>query len=667
MTGRTRIRSVGAGLLLAAVSAAAQAGHDADGNDQALVNIGVENLLDLEVYTASRFPQARAEAPSALTVITADEIRTYGYRSLDEILRSVPGVHISYDHVYKYLGVRGLRRPQDFNSPVLLLVDGQRLNDGIYDSAPIGEDFPVDVELIDRVEFVRGPGSSVYGSNALLGVINVITRAPAVALGHRLSLTAGDAGSAQALAQWGLPLNEHSAYLLLAASKGQRDGDDYHLPAFDDPAGDSDGVARNLDRDQQQRLMAKLDAGDWGLQMVYGQRSKEAPLPIYGADFNDPRNRYADTHAFASLRYEPDLNDRWSLQTRLFNGYYRFAGELAYDTVLNQDRATGRRWGAETRLLYNGWTHHRLLAGLEYTDDYRLTQLNFDESPYAAYLDLHRRDRRYGLLLQDEWQLHDDFKLTGGLRHDHGYGRDLTSPRLALIHRPARGHSLKLLYGRAFRAPSSFERFYAALGYAANPDLVPERTTNWDLLWEAYPMPSLRLQLGLQRFVIDDFIVEGVEPGSGNIQYLNDRGVQSNGIDVDLEKFWGGGWQGRASLSLQRARRQQGDNRDLPDAPNVLGKFSLSGPLPWLGSRAGLEVHGSNQRRSLQGNAESYVLANLTLSGLRLHQGLSLSGSIYNVLDHQYSDPTSSDLSNQGVDLAAQRGREFRVGLDWLF
>lgn len=650
--------------LLAACSLTATAGHDDSEGADALVDLGIENLLNLEVYTASRFPQARAEAPSALTVITAEQIRLYGYRSLDEILRSVPGVHISSDRVYQYIGVRGLRRPQDFNSPVLLLVDGQRINDGIYDSASIGTDFPVDVELIERVEFVRGPGSSVYGSNALLGVINVITRIPARLTAGRLTAEGGDAAARRALAQTDVAVGDGMASLLLSASYASRDGNDLYIPAFDDPASNN-GVARNVDGDKYKRFMATLRAGTWRLQLVHSDRRKQVPLPIYGADFNDPRNLFRDTQGFVNLSYETEAGNDYSLQARLFNSYYRYGGDLAYDGILNLDRASARRWGMEARSLFSGWPHHRLIAGIELIDDYQLNQSNYDESPSAIYFDDRRSARQRGVFLQDEWALRESLKLTSGLRYDRKNGNGVSSPRIALIFQPAAGHSLKLLYGRAFRAPSTYERFYAASGYSPNPALTPERTTNWDLLWESHPAPSLRLQLGLQHFRIDHFIVEGTDSG-GNIQYINSARVKSSGVDLDIEKHWAAGLQSRISLSLQRTHDGL-NGGELIDSPDLIYKLYSSTPLPRTTARLALEIQGLNERRSRLGNANGYALTNLTLSGLRLSPALSISASLYNIFDHGYGDPLSNDLANQGIDQAPNKGREFRLGLDWAF
>jgi outer membrane cobalamin receptor len=145
----------------------------------ALLNLTLEDLMGIEVKTvsgASRFEQKETEAPANVTVITADDIKQYGYRTLAEILQRVTGLYTSYDRNYAYLGVRGFMRPGDYNTRFLLLVDGLRMNDNIYGSASIGTEFILDVDLIDRVETILGPSSSLYGSSAFLGIINIITR-----------------------------------------------------------------------------------------------------------------------------------------------------------------------------------------------------------------------------------------------------------------------------------------------------------------------------------------------------------------------------------------------------------------------------------------------------------------------------------------------------------
>ena len=141
--------------------------------------MSLEQVMSVEIPSvvgASRFAQQVVDAPATVTIVTSDEIERFGYRTLADILRGVRGFYVNYDRNYSYVGSRGFLRPGDYNSRILLLIDGHRVNDNIYDSATIGTDFPIDLELIDRVEIVRGPSSSLYGTSAFFAVVSVTTR-----------------------------------------------------------------------------------------------------------------------------------------------------------------------------------------------------------------------------------------------------------------------------------------------------------------------------------------------------------------------------------------------------------------------------------------------------------------------------------------------------------
>ena len=187
-----------------------------------MVDLPLEQLMQMQVTTASRYAQTALEAPAAVSVVTAEDIRLLGYRSLAEVLASMRGLYVSYDRAYHYLGTRGFATPGDYNTRVLLLVNGVRLNDNLYDQANIGTDFPIDLDLIERVEFVSGPGSAVYGANAFFGVVNVITRD-----GHQLPGAPGGGGSGQPGQCQGAPVGGHRGCLRRRLAGGSHPG---HAP-----------------------------------------------------------------------------------------------------------------------------------------------------------------------------------------------------------------------------------------------------------------------------------------------------------------------------------------------------------------------------------------------------------------------------------------------------
>src|SRR4029077_12879088 len=124
-----------------------------------------------EVFAASKYSQSASAAPSSVTVVSAEEIKLYGFQTLADVMRSVQGFHVSTDRNYDFLGVRGVNLG-DFNSRVLLLVNGHRVNNSVTDGAYFDNAFILDVDLIEQVEVVRGAGSVLYGNNAFFAVIN---------------------------------------------------------------------------------------------------------------------------------------------------------------------------------------------------------------------------------------------------------------------------------------------------------------------------------------------------------------------------------------------------------------------------------------------------------------------------------------------------------------
>jgi outer membrane cobalamin receptor len=162
-----------------------------------LSQLSMEELMSIKVdtvYGASKFQQKVTEAPSSITIITADEIQKYGYRTVSDLLQSVPRFYVTNDRNYSYVGVAGISRPTDYSTHLLTLIDGHRVNDSVYNAAYVGTEAILDIDLIERVEIIRGPGSSLYGANAFLGVINIITKRGGDLKGVEVS---ADAGSLQ--------------------------------------------------------------------------------------------------------------------------------------------------------------------------------------------------------------------------------------------------------------------------------------------------------------------------------------------------------------------------------------------------------------------------------------------------------------------------------------
>src|SRR5687767_9072603 len=163
-----------------------------------LPDLDIEDLVTMDagqVFGASERLQPALEAPASVSFITAAEIARYGYRTLADVLNAVRGMYVVDDRNYSVIGARGFALPGDYNSRVLLLVNGHRVNDNVFGQAEIGAEFGLDPAMIERVEIIRGPASSLYGDSAFFAVVNVMTRSGASIGGGSLAVEAGTLGT----------------------------------------------------------------------------------------------------------------------------------------------------------------------------------------------------------------------------------------------------------------------------------------------------------------------------------------------------------------------------------------------------------------------------------------------------------------------------------------
>lgn len=627
-----------------------------------LTALSIEDLMGIEVHSASRFAQPITEAPAAVTIITAADIRDFGYRSLADILRTVRGMHLSYDRNYHYVGARGFGRTGDFNGRFLLLVDGQRLNETIYDSAAIGSDFPLDLDLIDRVEVVRGPGSSVYGSNAVFGIINVITRPGSSVGGVEVAGEIGSFGAQGARATWG-GNRQGGVDWLLSASRHESDGQNLGFPEFD-------GVARGLDHDRRTQLFGKLAADRFSLTGLWASRTKGIPTASYETVFNDPRAETLDGSAFVNLAYHGDTVGPWALDGQVFYGLYYYDGiypyiyEVGDPVTLNKDKTRAHWWGGEVKLV-GRFDRHTLLFGAEYQDNLRQDQSNFDIDPREIYSDDRRSSDRLGLFLQNEFVLHESLRLTAGLRYDNYSTMGSTfNPRLALVWNPAPATALKFLYGTAFRAPNAYEVHYAADQQKPQPELDPEEITSQEIVLEHQLRPDFSFSVSAYRNRIDDLINQVVDPVDELLHFENTGRAEAKGVELEAMRLWDSGGRLRASYAQQTARDRASGER-LVDSPRQLAKISYSVPMFDHRLRTGLELQYTDRRRTPSGTvADGYTVANLTITSLYLAPRLEVAASIYNLFDKAFDDPAGEEHSQ---DVIPQDGRSYRLKLVYRF
>lgn len=624
-----------------------------------LVELPFEQLVMLEVSSASRYPQKIGEAPSAAVVVDADEIRAYGHRTLADILRGMPGLYITNDRSWSYLGVRGFSRPGDYNTRVLLLVDGYRVNDNIYNQAYLGNEFLIDTDMIARVEFIPGPGASVYGDNAFFGVINVVTKS-AAALGSTATVEAGSYDSYKAGYRYGERF-DNGAELVMAVSGYSSEGRDWFSPEYG-------VVAHGLDTEQYGKLFAKFAYQGLTLEGGYMKRPKRNPSAPYGVVFDDSRMETEDTHAFVNASYYSTLSETVDVSGSLYYGAYDYNGTYPYPGTLNIDRSRGRRAGGELRLISTAVARHKLMGGIEYQKDLRQLQRNYDVSPFVEYTDVDTTPYKAGVFVQDEFALRDGWLLNAGLRYDYydWYGSKV-NPRLALIYHPSPGNGFKLIYGSAYRAPNPYEMFYGSdtaftASMKGNPELKPETIRTYEAVLER-SFGGWHGTVSLYHYDVDDLITQVTDPNDGKLVYVNAEKMHTSGIELSAEKFWQSGVRFKGNVSYQESKNKETD-RQLTNSPRVLGKLALSMPISFAW-QAGMELQYTGERRTAASEVDSYTLANLTLNRRDLLKGLDVSLGAYNLFDEKYEDPADPGTFIQ--DTLRQDGRLWRLKMDYRF
>ena len=513
------------------------------------------------MYSASRFAQRINDAPANVTVITAAEIKQYGWRTLAEILRSVAGIDVRYDRIYEYVGVRGFSRSADYNTGLTVLVDGYRMNDNIYDSGFIGAELGLDVDLIEKVEVVRGPASALYGGNAVLGVVNVITRSASEVGGVELAARAGSFGLLQGRASFGKVL-QNGAQVLLSATTWDADGPSLFFPEFDQPENNF-GRTRGTDYEYGRNFFGKFSFDYLTVTVAGSERTKGNATGYYGAAFNDPTNNLRDANAYLNAVYYRDLSPETELGLRVYLGDYSYVGHYVIDLpprVLNDDSADGSWWGAEARLLRKLPGGGKWVFGAEYQRNLRQDQTNYYADPYALQSDSRYDSSHVGVFIDGEVPVFDRLILSAGLRLDRYSGfSDQWSPRIAAIYKPSEATVFKLLYGSGFRIPSAFERFYSfPAEQLPNSALSPESASNLEAVFEHYLAPRTRVLATAYRYRVGGVLMQVTDEATGAFQFRNGPAAIGRGLELELEHLWQNGARLRASAVGGDVRNSDG-------------------------------------------------------------------------------------------------------------
>jgi len=635
-----------------------------------------------EVTAASRTTEDVEDAPSSVSIISQRELSAMRYPTIGEALRGLPGVYAWNDRSYLTVGFRGLGRLGGYGNRVLVLVDGQPLNDNWLGSSYLGYDARVGLEDVERIEVVRGPGSVLYGTNAFSGVINLVTRKPTRS-GGEVGVSTADSGVARARVRANVPLGAGSGLWTSAAVARSR-GRSFYFPELDATSRDADGFKAGT---VEGRYYRKWFSAGWYLQSHH----KQLPTGEYETLLADARSAQTDSRASLELKAEPTWGSAVRTMTRLHGNHYRFDGDYArlpVDGGLERDTFRGSWVGLEQRLELSPSPLFKLTLGGEGQLHFQAEQKASDETgtflsdsrPYqvgAAYLltDLHPSERVH---------------VSAGVRLDaySTFGNSL-NPRLAVVTQPYGSGTSKLMLGRAFRAPSVYELYYNDGGFTQveSPSIGPESIYSAELEHSHRFSPTVAGSLAVFGNYVQNLVLsEGSADETDPLHYVNsDAPIGTLGAEATLRRDWRQGYMLAVSYSFQRSRflsqdslaalfgfEQSPEFRRVANSPEHLA--SVKGALPILGralmlaSRLSVESgrFDRNERvtEASQTRTDPFVIWDLVVTGKEDRLGFSWAAGVYNAFDWRYGVPVSAEFSQRTI---TQDGRSFLFSADLAF
>lgn len=665
---------------------------------------------DRLVTVASRYQQTTREAPALVTVISAEEIRRFGYRTLADVLQSVSGIFLSQSpEGYQLAWVRGVIQAD--NSKILLMIDGVPTYDGFYTHAWIDAYLPL--AHIRQIEVIKGPGSAIYGTNAFSAVINVVTHDAASLKGGFVRASTGSFGTRSAMAMTGESLG-----------KNTHDGSWTAYARAYDTLGDGIERTPKGERDVQgQRPISSTNAGfnlKWkGLELRYDHVSYSASYltqpetNLFEVLLESPGEfnlGFRNDFLFASYDWavadEVQVSPWMLFQDHDNPGLYAWiqepaisqdeeSGELesAWAGTLVETEKHTRRYGAGVNLEARPAFAHVLVAGagfeatevVEVEDRYFV---DFDSAPLDPSPFFVPEGEWVGgvhVFAQHNWSPLYWIKLTSGARLDYNQTTEtfFASPRLGLLMVPSSSLAAKLLYGRAFRAPNVRELLVEVAteedgSYkftASNPDLLPETidTIEGELTWT--PCRGADLRGSAFASILDQTLNKSDNPN----QYVNQGGALIAGAEMEVKVHWGP-LNTRASYAFTWGKDDETGFPIYGFPPHMMHLLTSLTLMDGLYFNAEIDGYSAQPRTdwapdSKARDGDGFFMTHLGLSTERKADGhVRFDFSIRNVFDSaapslvylERANATKNGVRKYPNDIERE-GRSFRVGVDVLF
>jgi len=534
------------------------------------------------VIGAAKREQSLGTVASAVTVISGDRIRRFGYRTVGEAVGAVAGAYLVDNRLSYSIGIRGLQIPGDFNTRLLVLIDGATVNEAWGEFAGVGYDALVSIDEVARIEVIRGPVSSVYGTNAFFGIINIVTR-----------------GAAETPRAWvETAVNSING---VTAGAGFAAGDVHRQLRGSVHVMDRFGDTTTLDRvpglmglpltgDGSSTLSAAVvGAYDGSFAQIRAYRyNRQSPFAPYDVGPLGPPYEQHDTQLLIEGGLTRELWEHVTLAGRVYGNFYKFndSAPPAVGSPLDTE-GTAQIIGVELRGRYEVIAPNKLgiTAGAEANHDRTLSTARTEDGNPDSVVDQPFVYNVEGAYAEVDAQPTPWLGLTAGLRYDRNSAfENRTSPRVALFVAAPERYGVKLLYAKGFRAASAFESYFEDKSdFASHHDIKPEVIRSYEAVAWAKPRPGLALRVSGFYWDASEIIEQQADPQHPSLlQFQNVVQYISQGVEAEASYRDGRGWYAFGGFAFTHVgTAREGVSLaygNVPNAPQITASGGVSTP-----------------------------------------------------------------------------------------
>lgn len=628
-------------------------------DEQDLFSLSFEDLLNVQVDIASKTSETLSSVPSTMSVFSRKQIQALGVDNAYEVMNFVPGMQSTRGDWVGAVPKDHARGVYLDSGNVLVMINGERVNESSFGKASVYMPY-IPIEVIEKIEFIRGPGSALYGSNAFLGVMNIVTSKER----NALQLVVGNNGRYGATGQFNTSFSDDTS-LFASISYDQKDGESY-------PQGVKDPL-------EALYLEAGVDFKKLKLRARYNETSLDEFLNLAGYS---TQNQHTSDNTFVGIKYNWVNNDKLKLDSSYSYTKHNIssAGLIAsFDDI--PDFLLGPAWQTtdskfETELSYQFENQWQLAAGIEYAEAKQVeagvrTSYYDDESmlviidpayyqqgivtvmDFPEFASLKYTFETYSAYGQLKIPYSDELTLFVGARYDDVKDIDSKfSPRLAAVYVINPEHTVKLQYGESFRTPVTNELFSNDDVTVGNPSLRSESVKTTELVWH-YQTSELQANAVLFYNELNDFInIEPTQSTDALFTFANSFNTQNSGIELD------GTWQSSKEFSVTGTYTQYFEDpinasfkrfASLVSSYNLSDSWQVSLNLLWRDKVEVSSVTGAHFKQSAYSLVGGSLKWQLNANSQLMLKAENLFGKNYNVFDPRMDNGavagTTEDLS----------------------